>query len=386
VTYDPAIHVALIEPVGGHGGMNHYDFGLGAGLQAAGVDVVLYTCDETDPAGATIPIERTFRGIFGSAPRPVRALRFVAGLLRSLRHARRRGARIAHFHLFHANTMEWCAVELARLAGLRLVVTAHDVESFSGDTVPGLAARIYCGADRIIVHNAASRAALEAAVRMPPGHVTVIPHGNYAALAAGAPDRAEARRRLGLPETAPVLLFFGQIKAVKGLDLLLEALPSVVTDFPDLRVVIAGRVWKDDFARYDALVQAGGLQGHTVAHIRYIPDERAADYYRAADLVVLPYRRIYQSGVLLMSMSLGRAALVSDLPGMLALVRDGETGFVFRNGDVADLARSLRRILSDPARLERVAAAGAQLAATEHDWARIGLTTRAVYEQVLSRG
>jgi D-inositol-3-phosphate glycosyltransferase len=374
--------VALIEPVGQHGGMHYYDFGLARGLRSAGVEAVLYTCDETDTHDAPVSVQPLFRGIFGKAPRPVRALRFFSGLMRSLADARRRGARIAHLHLFHGNAREWCAVEMARLVGMRIVVTAHDVESFAGDTVPRMAAHIYAAADRIITHNRASLAELERAFAINDERATVIPHGNYCDAAASAPDRAEARRRLGLPPDAPIVLFFGQIKRVKGLDVLLDAMPAVIAAIPRALLVIAGKVWQDDFERYRERLAQAELRGHVVTDLRYVPDDVAAEYLRAADIVVLPYRRIYQSGVLLMAMSFGRAVLVSDLPAMVEVVSDDRTGFVFKDGDASDLARQLCRLLRDLPTVERVAAAGNELAQSEFDWTRIGAMTRAVYEAV----
>ena len=89
-----------------------------------------------------------------------------------------------------------------------------------------------------------------------------------------------------------------------------------------------------------------------VRHIRFIPDEDVGDYYAAADLVVLPYRKIYQSAVLLMALSHGRAVLVSDLPGMTDIVEHGRNGWVFREGDVADLEEKLGELLADGERLE----------------------------------
>ena len=61
--------VAIIEPVGEHGGMHYYDFGLACGLRDAGVEAIVYTCDETDGAEPPVQVQRSFRGIYGAAPR-----------------------------------------------------------------------------------------------------------------------------------------------------------------------------------------------------------------------------------------------------------------------------------------------------------------------------
>jgi len=102
-------------------------------------------------------------------------------------------------------------------------------------------------------------------------------------------------------------------------------------------------------------------------------------YYGAADLVVLPYLRIYQSGVVLMAMSYGKAVLVSDIPGMLEVVQDQETGFVFRSGDVDDLVQRICTIFANQPIMESVAKRGLRLMEEKYDWAVIGKKTKDLY-------
>jgi glycosyltransferase involved in cell wall biosynthesis len=118
-------------------------------------------------------------------------------------------------------------------------------------------------------------------------------------------------------------------------------------------------------------------------HIGYVPDDVASAYFAAADIVVLPYRHIYQSGVLLMAMSYARPVVVSDLPGMTEIVTDGENGYVFNSGSKDDLARALTHALIDEGGRSRIAAAALQYIREKHDWNHIGRTTAALYRQVL---
>jgi len=77
--------IAVIEPVGGHGGMDYYDFGLCDGLGRAGADVALYTCDETaQPASDHFVCHRPFEDIFGIDPAWVRGVRYLSGVVKSL--------------------------------------------------------------------------------------------------------------------------------------------------------------------------------------------------------------------------------------------------------------------------------------------------------------
>ena len=126
------ISVALIEPVGSHGGMDYYDSGLCTGLSANGIDNIWYTCDISQPRGdLPVLMVRCFEGIWGKDPAWKRGLRFIAGLFRSMKDARSRKVNIAHFHFFHVGLREFASVIIARLFGLLVVVTVHDVEAFN---------------------------------------------------------------------------------------------------------------------------------------------------------------------------------------------------------------------------------------------------------------
>lgn len=375
------LKVAMIEPVGGHGGMNYYDFGLCGGLAAEGVDVVLHTCDETilpDRAGFTV--RHTYSNIFGRAAAWRRGLHFVSGSVQAVYSAVRERRSIAHLHFFHVGVLSLMNVLLARLAGRKVVITAHDVESFvSSLEVPFMSRMAYQMAHRVIAHNRISRDELKARLQVPENKIAVIPHGNYLHALRPMPPVEVARVRLGITPHAKVLLFFGQIKEVKGLDILLSAMPSVLQHHPDAVLLIAGKPWKTDFGEYQAKIDELGIHDECFAHIRYIPDEDVPLYYGAADLVVLPYRRIYQSGVVLMAMSYGKAVLVSDIPGMLEVVQDQETGFVFRSGDVDDLMQRICAIFANQSIMVNVAKRGQRLMEVKYEWSVIGQLTKVVY-------
>ena len=84
-------------------------------------------------------------------------------------------------------------------------------------------------------------------------------------------------------------------------------------------------------------------------------------HYYSSDLVVLPYKRIYQSGVLMMSLSYEKAVLVSDLEPLTDLIKDNDTGFVFKSEDNYSLSSKLNNILSDKDNLENIRKKGLEL-------------------------
>ena len=377
------LRVGIIEPVGAHGGMMYYDVGLCRGLAKAGVKPVLYTSGATERVdGLPFPVLTEFGTMWKARSRWLKGARYLAGLVRSLVQMRRSGTRIAHFHFFQATFLEWLSVLLAKASRARVVITAHDLESLAG-AGSHLAGRLtYRAADLVVVHSETSAHELQEMHHLPPRKVQVIPHGNYVGFLGEHLSPETARERVGAAGRGPVVLFFGQIKEAKGLDVLLSAFSRVLAKAPQSLLVIAGRPWKTDFARYELLIDQLGLRSHVVVHLRYIPEREVGQYFRAADLVVLPYRRIYQSGVLLMAMSYARPVLVSDLPAMTEVVRHGENGFVFRSGDVHDLADRMLDALSDGRRLEAVGNAGYQTVATRHSWDFVGERTARAYAAV----
>jgi len=378
------MRVSVIEPVGGHGGMDYYDFGLCEGLAVAGADVVLHSCDETAvPNDSDFAVRHTYAGIYGDAPAWKRGLRYLRGSVAALLSSVREGRRICHFHLFHVGPLQVFNIALAKLLGRKVVITAHDVESFVESLeVPALSRWAYRRADRVVAHNRVSKQELIERIGIDEGRIAVIPHGNYLHVLRPLPSMAEVRRELGIDADAPVILFFGQIKEVKGLDLLLEAMPEVLKKHPDAVLLIAGKPWKSDFTAFEVQMEKLGIRERCITHIRFIPDAELPNYYSAADLVALPYRRIYQSGVVLMAMSYVRPVLVSDLPGMTEIVSDGDTGLVFRQGDTGSLAAKLDEALTDTTARQQMAVRGYHKVRNDYDWHVIGEKTERMYASI----
>lgn len=377
------IDVAMIEPVGGHGGMNYYDFGLCRGLSSSGCKVILYTSEETTAIkGLPFEVKKTFKRVWSNAPKVVRAIRFVHCLFISLKDARKNGLTIIHYHFFNYTLLERVCISFASLYGFKIIVTAHDVESFTGNSDIDAVRRILVRVDRVIAHNMISKKELIEKISLPESLIRVVPIGNHLDRISGLPDKKIAREKLGLLKTDKVILFFGQIKKVKGLDILLQALPEVIKKYPELKLLVAGRVWKDSFSYYENIINENGMVDSVISHIRYIPDIDVAYYYRSADLVVLPYRRIYQSDVLLMALSYTLPVLVSDIPGMTEIIRDRENGYIFESENVASLSLKLADILNKSDELNKVGQAGYKTVEKEHDWNKIGAMTSKIYEEV----
>ncbi len=378
------IKAAVIEPVGGHGGMNYYDFCLCESIRNAGLDISLFTCDETDiTPDIKLQVNKPYKKIFGIDSPIIRAVRYVLGSTKALVRCVLERRSIVHFHWFHVGLLELFNIVLSKLLFRKIVITAHDVEAFAtGLSVPAFVRTAYGLCDVVVAHNKVSAEELVQKVGVLPGRINIIPHGNYLDVIDEPPAADECRKKLNISEESKVLLFFGQIKDVKGLDILLEAMSTIIDSCPNVLLVIAGKVWKTDFSKYDELIDRYNIRNSCLLNISYIPDSEVSYYYGAADLLVLPYRRIYQSGVLLMAMSFGKAVVVSDLPGMLEIIDDRETGLVFESENVNALSATIISAFNNPELLKRIAKNGKLLMQNEYDWKIIGESTAALYAQL----
>ncbi|MEJ2207814.1 MAG: glycosyltransferase family 4 protein [Anaerolineae bacterium] len=385
MTEEGGYRVLFVEAIGAHRGMHYYDLALCSALAEQNVDVTLYTCDETTvPDGLSFPVDLAFRGIFGRAPAWLRGLRYARALAHIGGEARD-GPAILHVHFFHALPLDYAWLSWMRTRGHRLVITAHDVTPFdAGSRSIALVRRIYRLANHIIVHTESSRAELLGSGVVPPERISVIPHGHYLPYVDNLPSRQEARRHLDLPDDAPTILFFGQIKEVKGLEILLQALPILARDHPAVRLVVAGQVWNADWSRYAALIEQLELQERIHLHLGHIPDHKVASFFVAADVVALPYHHVYQSGVLLMALSYARPVVATRVGGLAEVLEEGKTGLLVPPADPQALARSLDAILADPAAADLMGHRGRALITERYAWPRIASLTRAAYERSLA--
>jgi glycosyltransferase involved in cell wall biosynthesis len=139
--------------------------------------------------------------------------------------------------------------------------------------------------------------------------------------------KAAALQALGLNADVQYILFFGFIRAYKGLDLLLEAFADERLAALPVKLIIAGEFY-EPAAPYEALIQQYKLEDRLVRATDFIPNESVADYFCAADLIVQPYKNATQSGVSQIAYHFERPMLVTDVGGLAELIPAGEVGYV----------------------------------------------------------
>jgi glycosyltransferase involved in cell wall biosynthesis len=248
-----------------------------------------------------------------------------------------------------------------------LVLTAHDVlprEPRWGQRAAQR--RLYDRFDAIVVHSEHGRDRLTRELGVEEGRVHVIPHGAFTHLVEGpvgpAPFQTEH----------PVVLFFGLLRASKGIDVLLEA----------WRGIEGAELWIVGMPRMDIAPLRAAAPPNVRFVPRFITDAELPGYFRRADLLVLPYREIDQSGVLFTALAFGKPLLLSDAGGFGEVAATGAARVV-PAGDAQALHAALKELLGDPAARAAMAERARSAGAREYAWAPIARRTLALYQSLL---
>ena len=234
-------------------------------------------------------------------------------------------------------------LRVARLRGTRLVWTAHNLESHERRSTPALrrlSRRLLTrNLDAVIALTQSGVPALRGS--FPELHhvpVLVVPHGHYREDYDFSSDRATARQRLDVPADVMLMVSVGQIRPYKGVPGLLRAFRGMAGP-RNAELVVAGRAATPQLEREIRDAAAG--DDRIRLELEFQPDNRLAMWLRAADLVVLSYTTVQNSGSAVLALSAGRPVLapaLGGLPELAALVGPG--WFRLYEGDLtpADLA------------------------------------------------
>lgn len=154
---------------------------------------------------------------------------------------------------------------------------------------------------------------------------TVSPHPIYDHYGDKMP-KGQACRALGLPENKQYMLFFGLVRAYKGLDLLLDAFALVKDRLPELQLIIAGEFYEHE-DKYRTQIEANGLIERVILRNEFIPDADLRKYFGAAGLIVQPYKTATQSGVTQVAFHFEKPMLVTNVGGLAEIVHDHQMGY-----------------------------------------------------------
>lgn len=385
--------IAILEPIGAHGGNDIYDYNLVNSLciQDA-TEATLYTCDITKPKKG-YNVKLLYKSIYGNDNKFFRAIRYFKGTFISLLDAKKNKANIIHLHFFGFNSLEYTNLYMAKkIFGFTVIGTIHDVESFEkyakNDTTKHDYRKFISLLSGIVVHTDYAKKELINNIGtklISPKKIKTIYACDldYTTLNNNQIEMSKAREKLNLPLDREILLFFGQIKKVKGLNILLEALAEVCIEAPEILLVIAGKVWKDDFSEYEKLIQKHSLQNNIDLRISFVANDDVPYYFNAVNAIVLPYQKIYNSGVLIRAMSFATPIIASDFGPFKEFIDNNENGFLFKTGNKKDLAVTILNALQNKDKLLHIGKKGKTTIEQKFSLIEIGQQYCEFYNEVL---
>jgi glycosyltransferase involved in cell wall biosynthesis len=355
--------------------MQYYNHGMKYGLEYNNINVYLFTDASVIPSnGNGINIYNYFHKVWSKNNILLRSFFYFVGLFRSFLKARLNQCNVAHLHKFHSNLQLLITILLGRLVFKKLILTVHDIHSFGKERK--FIEVIYNSllsllVDKFIVHNNYSFSALSIKLK---SKTTIIRHGNYILFFRDIPIRMNS------PDFN--LLFFGLIKESKGLDVLLESLLLLKKSVNNFHLTIAGRPWRNDFSNYEQFIRSNNLEKNISCHLFFHSEVDLLKHFENTDIVILPYKKIYQSGVVLKAMSLRRPVLCSNLTPFEDLINDGVNGFLFESENPISLANKLVEIYSKKNQLINIIECASRDLEENYSWEIIGLDLKNLYNEI----
>ena len=155
------------------------------------------------------------------------------------------------------------------------------------------------------------------------------------------------------------------------------------------RLIIAGKVKKGHVEYWSEIrrkIAASEFQNQIIERIEHIPDEETELYFKAADVLVLSYTQVFQSGVVFLGYSFGLPAIVADVGSLKEGIIEGQTGFVFKPRDSSDLASKIENYFDSELfhNLETRRSQIRQYANERYSWKKVAAITTAIYSNLLS--
>ncbi len=216
---------------------------------------------------------------------------------------------------------------------------------------------------------------------IPPGKITVIPNAvDIDKFEMGGKPDPELKLRLGLG-TSRVLGFIGSFYAYEGLDLLVAALPAILRQIPDVKLLLVGGGPQE--AALKQQVMALDLKDRVIFTGR-VPHAEVNRYYDLVDVLVYPRHPMRLTELVtplkpLEAMAQGRLMVASDVGGHKELIQDGKTGILFRAGNAGDLASKVVALLKYEQGWDSMKQNGRRFVETERNWAASVARYRGVY-------
>lgn len=368
----------------GYTGLAYHDYLLCEALQVSGHDVTLLTCREF-PLWS---LPRSFRSVpyfrGKGASKTRMGMKYAWAMLGLVPFALKQKPDIIHFEVLRIPVFDIPVICLLRLLGFPVVLHVHDVTPLEPNLIRMLGFKqSYRVVNHLTTYTEAGKDELTSKYGLDDRRVTVLTHGHYCGFVSNNNvDVEAARAALGLHADDRIILFFGVLRQSKGVDVLLKAMPHILEREPKAKLLVAGKArWEKELDAYKQLITHLRIADSVFLKTTFIPDEEVESIFAASDVVALPYRKAYYSGVIKLAYSHRKAVVASKLGGLMELLENGKTGYFVKHDDPDDLAEKILLLLNNAELRRQMGNAGRLWVESEFSWVKTALQLSQVYKR-----
>jgi len=364
-----------------------YTFSLCNQLVNNDVDLILINDQKKDMNECKIDYKQWFNSTEDSN-KISKGINYISAWRKVISLIKEKKIDILHVQWFLLSPIDYYFISKAKKLGIKILVTIHDILPFNTKFYDyKYHKKIYQIADSIIVQGEVNKTKL---LNLFPdienlqSKTVYIPHGNFVDYVEEV-KKNDARKYLNLPENKVILLFFGQIKKVKGLDVLIKAMKQVCDKRKDVLLVIAGKVWDDNFEVYDKLINENGLTDFIRGDIKYIADQDVKYYFGSSDVVILPYKNVYQSGVVQLAYSYKKPVIATNVGAFKEVVENEISGLLVPPDNVECLSNAILSMINDKEKLDKYGVNGYKIINDKFGWPEIASKVYNIYSLLINK-
>ena len=292
---------------------------------------------------------------------------------------------LVHYQFFRKK-IEILFFRYLKFRGIKLIVTAHNILPHESKRIDHFWNSIlYKNADSIIVHSSNIKNKMIRLFDINEKKIQIIPHGNFDNY---LPEKdlsfEQARATFALTPSDNVLLFFGFIRPYKGLHLLLEAFEQSAAKDPNLKLLIAGS--SEGFQirnNITTAIENNKFRNRIIYNLNFIKNEDIPKYFKAADLVVLPYKDIDHSGIIHLAYSFGKAVLATNVGDFEEVIINDKSGKILKENSYEELSDTIINMFEDKNKIYKMGKYAKLLSETKYSWTEISEKTIQLYNSVL---
>ncbi len=365
--------VFFVDPMSYHN-LALYDYSLLSNFEH--IDFKYFGNYKYDINDQKVPIERLYE--YNSKFSFLKIFSYIKSQRKLVRNVQREKPKVIHFQWFKVAIYDYLILLRIKKMGVKIVYTAHNVVQHYGlDRYTRMYHKIYKIVDVIIVHSEKTKDELIEKYHIPEKKIKVVPHG---ILSFDHVDSSKIReyienfRRHYDIGNQIVFAMLGEINFYKGVDIVIDAWKSPrLVDNDNVKLIFAGK------GKYNRLKELDTIK-NTIVINRFLETEEFMALLKIADFILLPYRQISQSGVLLTTLHEKKRVIVSDVGGLSDPFRFGKIGYILERLESALLTDIILTAADEADKLPNNEVWEAIF--HHYDWKTIAVKTQKIYEEI----